>query len=86
MAIRRNGEWLTATVDSELVMMSAASGHYVGLSEVGARIWELIEPPLELDALCARLVEEFDVTPQACRADVQSFLAELARHGAVAMD
>ena len=61
--VRRQGDWLSARVGDELVMMSAASRHYVGLSEVGARIWELIEQPRSLDEVCARLVEEYDVAP-----------------------
>ncbi len=70
----------------ELVMMSAAKGNYIGLSEVGARIWELIATPQELDAVCARLQEEYDVTPEVCRAEVDTFLKELVKHGAIALD
>ena len=47
MMVRKQGDWLAAKVGDELVMMSAEKGNYIGLSEVGARIWELIEEPLE---------------------------------------
>ena len=43
MMVRKQGDWLSAKVGDELVMMSAEKGNYIGLSEVGARIWELIE-------------------------------------------
>jgi hypothetical protein len=86
MLVRKQGDWLSAKVGDELVMMSAEKGNYIGLSEVGARIWELIETPQEVDALCGKLQEEFEVTPEACRADVDSFLAELVKHGAIALD
>lgn len=86
MMVRKQGDWLAARVGEELVMMSADKGNYIGLSEVGARIWELLETPQEVDAVCARLQEEYDVTPEACRAEVESFLNELAGHGAVALD
>lgn len=84
--IRRQSDWLTAKVGDELVMMSTETGNYVGLTEVGARIWELLKTPQELDTLCGRLREEFDVTDQVCRSDVEDFLGELAIHGAVALD
>jgi len=84
--IRRQGDWLAAKVGDELVMMSAAKDLYLGLTEVGARIWELIETPTTLEAICARLQAEFDVTAQACRADVEAFLAELQVDGAVSID
>ncbi len=84
--VRKQGDWLAAKVGDELVMMSAEKGNYIGLSEVGARIWELIETPQEIDALCIRLQSEYDVTPEVCRAEVGTFLQELAKHGAIALD
>src|SRR5262249_1596049 len=57
-----------------------------GPSEVGTRIWGLIETPQEIDAVCAPLLEEFEVAPETCRAEVQAFLNELVTHGAVAFD
>jgi len=86
MMVRRVGDWLSAKVGDELVMMSAEKGNYVGLSEVGARIWDLIETPTDLDTLCARLVGEFEVAPEVCRAEVEAFLDELATHGAVSLE
>jgi hypothetical protein len=83
--VRRQGQWLAARVGDELVMMSADSGAYVGLSEVGARIWELVETPQDIDAVCAQLQAEFEVAPEVCRAEVQRFVNELAEHGAIAL-
>jgi hypothetical protein len=67
-------------------MMSAQKGDYIGLSEVGARIWELIETPQELQVVIAKLEQEYDVSPETCRAEVDTFLKELVTHGAVALD
>lgn len=86
MIVRKQSDWLAAKVGDELVMMSAQKGNYIGLSEVGARIWELIETPQDLDAVCAQLQKEYDVTPEACRAEVETFLNELVKHGAIALD
>jgi len=86
MVVRKQGDWLAAKVGDELVMMSAEKGSYIGLSEVGARIWELIDTPQEVDAVCVRLQEEYEVAPEVCRAEVESFLNELVTHGAIALD
>ena len=86
MIVRKQGDWLAAKVGDELVMMSAEKGNYIGLSEVGARIWELIETPQEVDAVCVQLQKEYDVPLDACRADVETFLNELVKHGAIAFD
>lgn len=86
MMVSRQGDWLSAKVGEELVMMSAERGNYIGLSEVGARIWELIETPQAIDTLCAQLTTEFDVAPDICRTEVEDFLNELAKHGAITLD
>jgi len=86
MTVRRQGDWLSARVGDELVLMSAEKGNYIGLSAVGARIWELIEAPREVDAVCAQLQDEFDVQPATCRSDVETFVSEMVMHGAIALD
>lgn len=83
MMVEKKGDWLAAKVGDELVMMSAENGNYIGLSEIGARIWELIETPQELNAVCNRLQLEYDVAPDLCRVEVESFLSELEKYGAV---
>jgi Coenzyme PQQ synthesis protein D (PqqD) len=81
--IRRNPEVLHSTVGNEVLLMSIAEGKYFGLDTVGSRIWELVEPPKTVAALCARLVEEYDVTPDICQADVLHLLTDLAHQGVV---
>ncbi|HZZ87809.1 MAG TPA: PqqD family protein [Caulobacteraceae bacterium] len=82
MYVRKDG-WLAAQVGDELVMMSADSGAYLGLNEVGARVWAIIETPAALPEICAALAREFETTPEACRQDVETFLGELSKRGAV---
>ena len=86
MMVRRQGDWLSAKVGDELVMMSAEKGNYIGLSEVGARIWELIETPQEFDALCRQLQQEYGVPRELCRPEVEAFVTDLAKRGAVTLD
>jgi hypothetical protein len=81
--IRRRHGWLAAQVGDELVMMSAETGAYLGLNSVGARVWEMIEAPAELAQICTALTQEFDVSEAACRAEVESFLADLEHRGAI---
>jgi hypothetical protein len=86
MMIHRRGGWLQAKVGDAYIMMSADSGDYIGLSEVGSRIWEMIEAPQDFDTLCTLLEEEFEVAPDVCRAEVESFLRVLAENEAVTLD
>ncbi len=86
MTVRRRGDWLIAKVGDEVVMMNRQKVHHIGITEVSARIWELIEAPQEIDAVCAQLRKEYASPPDVCRAEVEAFLNELADHGAVALD
>ena len=71
---------LSAQVDGEIVMFHPERGAYFSLGEVGSRIWELIGAPVTIGVLCTRLVDEYAVEPDRCRAEVETFVAEL--HGA----
>ena len=84
--VRKKGDWLVAKIHDELVMMSVEQGTYLGLSDVGARIWELIETTQDTGEICRLLVEEFDVESDVCQAEVQAFLSDLAEHGAVTLE
>jgi len=86
MKLRRHDDWLAAKVGDELVMMSATTGRYLGLNDVGARVWDLLETPCDVDALCARLEQEYEVAPEVCRAEIDAFVTELIAHGAASFD
>lgn len=86
MKIERSGDWISAQVGDELVMMSAEHGRYLGLSPIGARIWDLLDTPTTLDQVVDKLTSDFNVSPQQCRDDTLAFIEELASHGAVAID
>jgi hypothetical protein len=75
--VARRAEPLTATVDGELVMLDPRTGRYFALDAVGLRVWQLLEQPHSVGALCESLEGEFDVAPEACRRDVLTFLEQL---------
>lgn len=84
MIVSRAGDWISAKAGDEIVMMSVEAGKYLGLNPVGARIWELIETPLSVEALTAQPVSEFDIEEAACRTEVDTFLESLAKQRAIA--
>ena len=84
--IERKGDWLSARVGDEIMMMSPEHGKYIGVNEVGARIWELLETPSDVTTVCEELQREFEVSPESCKAEVDSFLAEMEKHGAIVVN
>ena len=76
-------ELMSAPVDREIVILSLASNHYVGLDEIGRRVWELLEQPRRIDDLCRQLTCEFDATEEQLANDVLPFLGQLESEGLV---
>ena len=76
--VRRDEEVVFAGWGDEGVMFNVETGSYHALSDVGTRIWELLEAPHSAAGLTQALVEEFDVDAEVCRAAVIDFLRALA--------
>lgn len=77
MTIRRQDGVLTSTLDDTLLMLSVEQGRYFTLGGVGPRIWDLLATPISQAALIARLVQEFEVAPEVCQAEVAALLQAL---------
>jgi hypothetical protein len=67
-------------LDDEAAILNLKTGVYFGLNEVGAWIWRLIQQPRTVAEVCAAVVDEFEVAPERCQADLQTLLHELAQH------
>ena len=61
-----------------IAVLNLRSNTYFSLDPVGATVWNALVEGADLGAIVAAVVEEFDVAPETCRADVEGFLAELA--------
>jgi hypothetical protein len=76
--VARRGDLLTAPVDDDLVMLDPRQSLYYGLDSVGRRIWDLLEQPQSVGALCSALEAEFDVPAETCQADVRTFIQQMS--------
>ena len=81
--ITQDQEPVTATVDDDVVMLSARAAAYFGLDRVGSEIWSMIEQPRRVSDICAALLASYAVEPQTCETDVLKFLNELQDHGLI---
>jgi len=76
--IRRRGRPLTNELsETETVMLDIEGGRYFGLRDVGKAIWEALEEPITVDAICADLMQRFEVDEDTCRREVGAFLKQL---------
>ena len=68
-------------LDGEAVILNLESGTYFGLDEVGTRFWQLIEQDERIDTALATLEEEFEVTVEVLRADIERLVLALVGKG-----
>ena len=81
--MRRAPNVIFKQVGDELVLLDFDGAIYYGLDEVGARIWQLLGETESVGEIVERLGEEYDVTREMLRADVDRLLGELAARGLV---
>ena len=68
---------LSTTLDGESVILHTGSGKYFGFNHVGTDIWELLEEPQSIEAVTQRIADDYDVTRERCRDDIDELVAEL---------
>jgi hypothetical protein len=79
--IQRDPEIIAAEADRDIVMVSIATGHYYGLSDVAREIWETIERPIKISDLVDDLTESYHVDASSCKVQTLSFLEALRDEG-----
>ncbi|HWU22228.1 MAG TPA: PqqD family peptide modification chaperone [Nocardioides sp.] len=84
MEISRTSGVVEAQFDDVRVLLNDDL-EYLGLDEVGQRIWSLLEQPCSLERLVGVLTDEYDVSEPDCTRDVQAFLEALERHHLVTL-
>ena len=64
-------------VDGEMLLVNAEGGEILVLNECALFIWQLLDGTVSVATLVERVTEEFDVTADTARADVEGFLQSL---------
>jgi hypothetical protein len=70
-------------LDGESVLLNLNTESYLGLDDVGTRMWTLLTTEPSIQAAYVRLLAEYDVTPDALRHDVEVLLGQMLEHGLV---
>ena len=84
--IRIGREHVASDLGGETVLLSLKTARYYGLADVGARIWSLVQEPIQVSAIITTIAGEYDVTAEQCEADVMKFLEDLATNGLIEAD
>ena len=85
LEVRRTGELLATEVDGEIVALNIETGTCYGFNGTATRIWSLIETPRRVGELRDALLEEYEVDPATCEAELMALLRDLEGDGLVAL-
>ena len=70
-------------LDGEVAILNLPDGVYYSLTDVGGRIWNLIQQPKTVHELNEILLQEYDVDPEICSHELMDLLQDLANHGLI---
>ena len=76
---------LSTRLADEIVILGLRDSVYYGLSDVGARIWDLVQTRRTLGEIVSVLVEEYDVSREEAAAGLDRLIRELETRGLVAI-
>ena len=76
----------TRLFDGEMVILDMARGEYLALDRIGSRLWDALEAGRTLDDLAREIVDEYDVSLDQARADLEGLENELIARGLVIVD
>ena len=70
-------EQVACDLAGEAVILSLRSRQYIGLDEVGTRIWNLIQEPKTVGAVLDAVLKEYDVALADLERDVFALLEQM---------
>ena len=71
-------------IDGEMLLLDLEENAYFGLNAVGQQLWQWLEIPIDVDGLTQRLVEQYEVSEDEARRDVEEFVRALAERDLLA--
>jgi len=70
-------------LDGEAVLLNLNTESYLGLDDVGTRMWTLLTTQPSIQVAYDALLVEYDVAPDVLRNDVEVLVGQMLEHGLV---
>lgn len=78
---RNDTKFLFNELGTEIVIMNTQTGDYLGLNEVSSEIWKLLDKPTRPEDIINKLLQDFSVSEDECKAQTMAFLNKMEGHG-----
>jgi hypothetical protein len=79
--IQRAPDVVSAPADQDIIMVSVATGHYYGVSDVAREIWDAIRSPRRVSDLVDDLTTHYQIDSSSCEEQTLTFLKALLDEG-----
>jgi hypothetical protein len=76
---------LIRAIGGESVILDLKSQRYLGLDEVGTRMWQALLEANSVQAAYEALLDEYEVEPRQLEQDIRDFLAQLLENKLISM-
>ena len=73
-------------LEGESVLLNLETESYLGLDEVGTRMWTVLTSTPSIEAAYEILVGEYAVDPDTLHRDIETLLKQLLEHKLVALE
>jgi hypothetical protein len=77
------GDLLTTEFGPEIVILNLRDGVYYSVENTGTRVWQLLQEPTTVQAVCDAIATEYEVPAAVCEEDVRALISTLAARGLV---
>jgi hypothetical protein len=84
--VRINDEVLFQELQGESVLLNLKTGVYLGLDQVGTRVWQLMGQNEVLSAVKTAILQEYDVTEERCSQDLLELIGKMQEQGLVIIE
>lgn len=77
---------LVRVIGDEAILLHLGTEQYLGLDQVGTRMWTVLRDAPSIEAGYDQLKQEYDVAPEVLRQDLQEFLDDLLRQSLISLE
>lgn len=81
--VEKTGNQISTEMDGEEIILHLDSDRYYGLNDVGTLIWSLVQEERTVGDIRTAIVEEYEIDPERCERDLDTFLTELSEQGLI---
>ena len=83
LKIKQSEEILFQDIEDELIILNISDENYLGLDQVGTRMWNVLLNSNTTKQAYDQLLEEYDVEPTTLKKDLNNFINNLIENNLV---